>query len=1188
MKYSEIIDVNKHFRDAYDITADTGEAWKTFISNDKFETNLKEVLNALITPEMKDRKSIWLQGTYGTGKSHSLSVIKHLLSDPYSDIEDYLPRISSVQLRNQIRNFSQHKKVFPVVMKGVYTITDVVDLSATIQQEVSNALKSKGIEIVTKTDFQSLADILKSASDNSLDSFFEGLIRKDPILASYAQNIDGLIERLEHNDTTVLRILTEAIKKAGLNGYRISNITTWLREVKNELAKKGLADYLLIFWDEFTALLDVQERRSILDTIQNIAELSFQEELDPDTNEKNTTGIYLMIVSHKRLEATESYRELKENEKNMAQARFIQLDYSMQPTTTYHILYGALDRKNEVKLTELINKNIVAQPKVMNVIDHVIEADAVNATDIKEKVKNLYPFHPYTSYLATFVSRIVGEAERSIFGFLNDKKFGFKKYIQNDISESNFLTADYVWDFFYATFESNDGNHFEAVLNKYKLSKGTVESKGEVYLAVFKVILLLNILYRQTTTEGDNAESSRVTPSVDNILAAFSGAFPEEQIQGVLKYLDDAQILHRNPNNVFEISTTALPAKEVRDTTNSILKQSEDVGKLAEEYPTSLKKYVIKFLETNIARKLEIHTFWGGQKESYLQNSLRSAFKSPYFVSIALVLYRGDTKDLDSLVVRSETKYDDSKNMFLEISKQEEFKNTVFILVKTPFGNKRMNEYARAEAELKVAEHLSLENASDFKKPPVDWIEDWFKEISSTGVVDTVFQGSSTASAFTLVHNDLENSYIPSIFNHSFDSIHEINSNLWEQKTAKALVEKVLKASTRTDFEATITGGDRPVRNLLLNGSELLFDENLKLISSNDNIAIVNLCDQVKNKLEEKKNEPSIDLGREFKYLTEPGYGFYSSQIFMTAVALAFKPFVDRLYTANSGEKVDKMGMKDIVLALFDFWEKGKENAKLQVRMSTQEEKEFTEELTKIFSLDPQEGLVKTKWTLRNKFKTDNQAPLWVLKYVDDNGADYNHFVDQLFDYTKAINDNIDQSLVSSLLDGLKNYNIEIANGLENVKNGSGLKKYVKAQLDENHVPSDDLQIESAIEYLTKTLNDDKAFWDEQEVRENILKWRLTKTQGEADSGKEDTDKEKNSQGKDSEQTPSNTDEGQEQDSDHNTTPVTDVPDADQLRVRIRMKLRNCRSDSNKLYDLLDYLVTKHSEILKDLDDRLG
>lgn len=153
MKYSEIIGVEKHFKSAFDITSDTGDAWKTFISNERFENNLNQIIKSFTSPVFNNRKSIWIQGTYGTGKSHSLSVIKHLLCDDYSVIEDYLPRINQSQLRTSISNFRRNNRVFPVVLKGIYTVTDVADLKYTIQQQVSAALGD--IEISTKTDFES-------------------------------------------------------------------------------------------------------------------------------------------------------------------------------------------------------------------------------------------------------------------------------------------------------------------------------------------------------------------------------------------------------------------------------------------------------------------------------------------------------------------------------------------------------------------------------------------------------------------------------------------------------------------------------------------------------------------------------------------------------------------------------------------------------------------------------------------------------------------------------------------------------------------------------------------------------------------------------------------------------------------------------------------------------------------------
>ena len=176
MKYSEIVGVEEHFKSAFDITSDFGDSWKTFISNDKFENNMGQIIKSFTSPVFNNRKSIWVQGTYGTGKSHSLAVIEHLLCDEYENIEDYLPRINKAQIRNEIANFRKEKKVFPVVLKGIYAITDVADLTYIIQQQVAAALRDKNIDIATKTDFQSVIQIIKRGD---LDSFFENLINKN-------------------------------------------------------------------------------------------------------------------------------------------------------------------------------------------------------------------------------------------------------------------------------------------------------------------------------------------------------------------------------------------------------------------------------------------------------------------------------------------------------------------------------------------------------------------------------------------------------------------------------------------------------------------------------------------------------------------------------------------------------------------------------------------------------------------------------------------------------------------------------------------------------------------------------------------------------------------------------------------------------------------------------------------------
>lgn len=115
MIYSEIISLNERFQPAYDLENEMKDYWKTFIPNKKFYRILSATLNALESNRAEDRQSLWIQGTYGTGKSHAAAVIKHLLSDDPKILDDF--EIKESQLAARLRSFRGTKRIFPVVIK---------------------------------------------------------------------------------------------------------------------------------------------------------------------------------------------------------------------------------------------------------------------------------------------------------------------------------------------------------------------------------------------------------------------------------------------------------------------------------------------------------------------------------------------------------------------------------------------------------------------------------------------------------------------------------------------------------------------------------------------------------------------------------------------------------------------------------------------------------------------------------------------------------------------------------------------------------------------------------------------------------------------------------------------------------------------------------------------------------------
>ena len=85
-KYSDFIRLQS-FLPVYDILEDNGPStWQSFIPTTQFNDMLQRSLTAITSSEVSKRKSVWVRGTFGTGKSHASAVIKHLLCDDFDAI----------------------------------------------------------------------------------------------------------------------------------------------------------------------------------------------------------------------------------------------------------------------------------------------------------------------------------------------------------------------------------------------------------------------------------------------------------------------------------------------------------------------------------------------------------------------------------------------------------------------------------------------------------------------------------------------------------------------------------------------------------------------------------------------------------------------------------------------------------------------------------------------------------------------------------------------------------------------------------------------------------------------------------------------------------------------------------------------------------------------------------------------
>lgn len=1088
-KYKEIISVRPNFDDTFNIVQEKPGAWKSFITNSQFEMNLKKIFHALLATKsnLNDRKSIWIQGTYGTGKSHSTSVIKHLLSDEKNEIEDFKKSLADIQLRTMIDDFRNSHKAFPVVLRGRYTIANVTDMSYEIQKQTREALAKAGIHISVSTDFEKAIEIL----DNPyMESFWDMLLKDD--LKIYCKDKEDIRKSLLAFDKEILGIIDNRYKAINGGGFGTSSITKWLKDVQHELSKLNVADHLIIIWDEFTSLLSTQESRGILNTAQDIAEIA--KEFDDDNNLEQ---IYLIVVTHKNIEQTDAYRSRADEEQKLALARFVTCSYEMQPNTTYHILSSTLNRIDEDMLKELIKERITSDVAVSSVVDRIAENTQGNYDEVKNKILSLYPFHPYTAYLSTFVSRQLGDAERSVFNFLNDNEVGFKHFINNKIGSVKFMGSSYIWDFFLKINNTNIASgKLGEVINKYTMHLESVKKQGEKFVDVFKTVLLLNALNAVVSAGNDSSERSLVTPNIKNITDCYSGLMLEQEVIDILEYFDKNNIIMKSADGIYEVSTTAISPEKL---TEMIKKNSEyynDITKARDAFV-----FVFRSLEDIIAsnsgktvRKTEIIYLSSTLKNNQIEVQLKSRFQDPFSVHVCVFLSHGPSENTKNYV--QERNVDELETYIRTTSGLEEYNNVIFMNIETPFTEVCFSRFIDAVSKMDIHQSTKPDEYQAEKKKAQGWIQKWVNTIINDGQVFLAFRGNTEVLNYRAACNKISEDYIKFVFPKGLDVLRTAKkSAIWEVKTSKAIIENILFNSKREDIEAKMKGGLQTNIPALFKDDKnnYVFDNDMNIMpEADENQPVVVLVNKVHELLSSSTSEPIIDLSEKFNAFFQPPYGLYGNPISYAAVSIALRPYIDKLFVARDGTKVDKTIMRDIVEYLFKAASGGKKHHSLDVRFSSVEEIELIEELNGIFNLT-ENGLMHIRWKARDSFEKNVQAPLWMLKYVnDDITSELSKVIDDLFTFTIAPEEVITQSIISSLLTSIQNYRMELITVIAKAKtivkseNAGLLNKYIRLTLKDKTANISDDDLKEYKEYIEEHMQDSRPHWIESQLNVQI------------------------------------------------------------------------------------------------------
>lgn len=1079
-KYSDIITIRAG-KPAYSIEEEKGDEWQSFIPNEQFNSVLRTVLRSVRGNDIDFHKSFWINGTYGTGKSHAAAVIAHLLCDPVEDIRrwvDYEYQDEKFRIiRESIYSLRESKRLLRVKLESLSNITHVSELAPVVQTAVVQALNENNLEIAVDTDYDSL---ITHVDENPV--IWDDLIARNVALGTVVANRQRLVQLLSQKDAATLQKAKVALREARINVLlEQDSLASWLVEVQEELRRQSDFTGMLIVWDEFTDVMTDSVGVPVLKELQTVAQKFMNEENDS----------YIFLISH-----PSAFDKLGQENTKQTDGRYHRMKYNMESVSAFKIMsrkFEILDQERHESMSRLF----------YTANDDLLTLYTCNSNDPQETrndLYKLYPLHPGTANLATHYATVVGSSSRSVFEFLGQNP-AIREFLDSaeHFAGRDTITAEYLWDFVYNVFQEDVAN-YGAVTERYNTYRYQVEHEGEEYFAIFKGVLLLNAFNNVASEES-------VTPSEENIRRIFQGSRYSGDVEKVLGWFNERGIIQRDPSGVYSVQFNALPSHELEEIKGQLTGAEYRFTSQILKYGDTASEYFTKKYAQRVLRPYSFDFYSRDTNDSVLKNRIKNAKKQarPSDLYLALFYARNNEElmHLRNVAEQCSEAY---------LSGDKDLKEIVYIVIDSTFGDKAYERFIEYMASYKSAgNHGFTDQAEVHRNHAVKMIEEWMKEALRG---NAIFYVNGKFESFPINHLStvLNTKVAPLIFPKGPDS-HELlrlktPATFWKPQVSKEIIRAFIFAGSKSDIDSL-----KGVMHYVSPFIQDALDDNLAWRSdipmNHPFKAIFDFVNStIKNFISHGNTSVPFDFTERFRPLTEPPYGLSGNYASAAAVAFAMRPWIDKIYDKDTGKPRNAESLSTDIQSLFKYWETGKATSRLSFRFQTPQEGKLCKELTRLFRLNKLpdyndiSSIKDARFALIGGYIAKKEYPLWSLKYMSDDFINslpkltMNDEVKRLIDNITVICKEKDQknvALVTSTLELIDRYRADFPDILN--KEGSFHNGFVNFLLGRDKVNLKDEEVDDAIDYLRKHLELTIGYWTEEEVSVALLSWRIEKNE---------------------------------------------------------------------------------------------
>jgi len=481
-------------------------------------TNMERVLSR------QEKRSLWIEGAYGTGKSQCAYALKKILEVPEDDLREYWNRYEPLKKKPDLL-----EKILGHKQKGIVTahryasgsIGSPRDLFLAIQDSLKASLVEQNLYAGENTLKES---VIAWIDEPSHKLFFNALLQKPEWSTLFSQsNADEVLNSLRKGGK-VKKLMDNLFRLADKEGITALNIDadrllSWLTDIIDQNNVK-----IVFIWDEFSDYF--KNNRESLSEFQKIAELV------------NYKPFYFIVVTHESGQlfttADSTWTKVRD--------RFIPVQIALPDNIAFDLIGNALKVKPAASSAWSVMADDL-NSRVSSSREAVMKAAKIADPQV---MKAIMPLHPMAALLLKNIASGFKSNQRSMFDFIKssdtDDVKAFQWFIETTgpLDDHPLLTVDMLWNFFYEKGKDNLTSDIRLILDTFPQQQNLRDDEK----AVLKTILIMQAIDQRL---GGTIDLFKATEQ--NLSYVFEGITSSLDVscKNVAKGLKENGILVYNP-----------------------------------------------------------------------------------------------------------------------------------------------------------------------------------------------------------------------------------------------------------------------------------------------------------------------------------------------------------------------------------------------------------------------------------------------------------------------------------------------------------------------------------------------------------------------------------------------------------------------------------------------------------------